>query len=48
MTSRFPREGELWSIVLNWSDRGTPGRVISSLRREGMLPDWLQELATTA
>jgi mannose-1-phosphate guanylyltransferase len=31
-----------------WSDWGTPDRVIATLRHEGILPDWLQELATTA
>lgn len=33
---------------LSWSDWGTPDRVIATLRREGILPDWLQELAPTA
>lgn len=31
-----------------WSDWGTPDRVIATLRHEGILPHWLQELATTA
>jgi mannose-1-phosphate guanylyltransferase len=33
---------------LHWSDWGTPERVISALRREGLEPRWLGELATTA
>jgi mannose-1-phosphate guanylyltransferase len=31
-----------------WSDWGTPDRVIETLRREGLQPSWLQELATSA
>ncbi len=31
-----------------WSDWGTPERVIQTLRGEGIVPDWLRELATTA
>ncbi len=31
-----------------WSDWGTPERVIASLRREGVAPNWLRELAPTA
>ncbi len=30
-----------------WSDWGTPERVIESLRREGVAPNWLRELAPT-
>lgn len=33
---------------VGWSDWGTPDRVIATLRREGILPNWLQELAPTA
>lgn len=33
---------------LHWSDWGTPERVISTLRREGLEPRWLGELAPTA
>ena len=33
---------------MTWSDWGTPDRVIDSLRREGIRPDWLRELAPTA
>ena len=33
---------------LHWSDWGTPERVISALRREGLEPGWLGELAPTA
>ena len=33
---------------VGWSDWGTPDRVIATLRREGIFPDWLQGLATTA
>ncbi len=32
---------------LHWSDWGTPERVISTLRREGLEPQWLGELAPT-
>jgi hypothetical protein len=38
--SRLPR--------MTWSDWGTPDRVIATLRREGLTPSWLQELAPTA
>jgi mannose-1-phosphate guanylyltransferase len=31
-----------------WSDWGTPDRVIATLRREGIAPLWLRELAPTA
>ncbi len=34
--------------AMGWSDWGTPERVIATLRREGIEPRWLQELATTA
>jgi mannose-1-phosphate guanylyltransferase len=34
--------------ALAWSDWGTPERVIQTLRREGLAPAWLRELATTA
>ena len=34
--------------AIGWSDWGTPERVIATLRREGIEPRWLQELATTA
>ena len=34
--------------ALHWSDWGTPERVISALRREGLEPRWLGELATSA
>jgi mannose-1-phosphate guanylyltransferase len=34
--------------ALAWSDWGTPERVIATLRREGLAPAWLRELATTA
>ena len=33
---------------MGWSDWGTPERVIATLRREGIAPRWLQELATSA
>lgn len=33
---------------MGWSDWGTPERVIATLRREGIAPRWLQDLATTA
>jgi mannose-1-phosphate guanylyltransferase len=33
---------------MTWSDWGTPDRVIATLRREGLTPSWLQELAPTA
>jgi mannose-1-phosphate guanylyltransferase len=33
---------------LHWSDWGTPERVITALRREGLAPRWLGELAPTA
>ncbi len=33
---------------LHWSDWGTPERVITTLRREGLQPRWLGELAPTA
>lgn len=33
---------------MTWSDWGTPDRVITTLRREGLLPHWLRELAPTA
>jgi mannose-1-phosphate guanylyltransferase len=33
---------------MTWSDWGTPDRVIATLRREGILPHWLRELAPTA
>ena len=31
-----------------WSDWGTPERVIATLRHEGIAPNWLRELASTA
>lgn len=34
--------------ALAWSDWGTPERVIATLRRVGLAPRWLRELATTA
>jgi mannose-1-phosphate guanylyltransferase len=34
--------------ALAWSDWGTPERVIDTLRRMGLAPPWLRELATTA
>ena len=34
--------------ALAWSDWGTPERVIATLRREGIAPAWLSELATPA
>ena len=34
--------------AMSWSDWGTPDRVIATLRREGLTPPWLQELAPTA
>ena len=34
--------------AIAWSDWGTPERVIATLRREGLAPAWLRELATTA
>ncbi|HKD18531.1 MAG TPA: sugar phosphate nucleotidyltransferase [Thermoanaerobaculia bacterium] len=34
--------------ALAWSDWGTPERVIQTLRRMGLAPQWLRELATTA
>jgi mannose-1-phosphate guanylyltransferase len=34
--------------ALAWSDWGTPERVIQTLRRVGLAPAWLRELATTA
>ncbi len=34
--------------AIGWSDWGTPDRVIATLRRRGLVPGWLQELATTA
>ena len=34
--------------ALAWSDWGTPERVIQTLRRMGLSPQWLRELATTA
>jgi hypothetical protein len=33
---------------MSWSDWGTPDRVIATLRREGLNPSWLRELAPTA
>ena len=33
---------------MTWSDWGTPDRVIATLRREGLSPSWLRELAPTA
>lgn len=33
---------------LHWSDWGTPERVITTLKREGLAPRWLGELAPTA
>lgn len=33
---------------ITWSDWGTPDRVITTLRREGIAPAWLRELAPTA
>lgn len=33
---------------MTWSDWGTPERVIATLRREGIAPDWLERLAPTA
>lgn len=33
---------------VSWSDWGTPERVIETLRREGIAPGWLRELASTA
>jgi len=33
---------------MSWSDWGTPERVITSLRREGLAPRWLAGLAPTA
>jgi len=33
---------------ITWSDWGTPDRVITTLRREGIAPPWLRELAPTA
>jgi mannose-1-phosphate guanylyltransferase len=33
---------------MSWSDWGTPERVITTLRREGIAPRWLEELAPTA
>lgn len=34
--------------ALHWSDWGTPERVIRTLKREGLQPRWLGELAPTA
>ena len=34
--------------AIGWSDWGTPDRVIATLRKEGILPHWLRELAPTA
>ena len=34
--------------AMTWSDWGTPERVIKTLRREGIAPRWLGELAPTA
>jgi mannose-1-phosphate guanylyltransferase len=31
-----------------WSDWGTPDRVIQTLKREGIAPEWMQRLAPTA
>ena len=31
-----------------WSDWGTPDRVLETLRREGIAPEWMRRLATTA
>jgi hypothetical protein len=33
---------------VSWSDWGTPERVIASLRNEGIAPNWLRQLASTA
>lgn len=33
---------------MTWSDWGTPERVLQTLRREGILPGWLEVLAPTA
>jgi mannose-1-phosphate guanylyltransferase len=33
--------------AMGWSDWGTPERVIETLRREGLAPQWLRELAST-
>lgn len=33
---------------VSWSDWGTPERVIATLRQEGIAPNWLRELASTA
>lgn len=32
---------------LTWSDWGTPERVMESLRHEGLVPNWLEQLAPT-
>jgi hypothetical protein len=32
---------------VSWSDWGTPERVIATLRREGIAPRWLRQLAPT-
>jgi mannose-1-phosphate guanylyltransferase len=34
--------------AMTWSDWGTPERVIETLRREGIAPRWLSELASSA
>ena len=34
--------------AMTWSDWGTPERVIETLRREGIAPPWLRELAPSA
>ena len=34
--------------AMAWSDWGTPERVIETLRREGIVPPWLRELASSA
>ena len=33
---------------VSWSDWGTPERVIATLRHEGIAPNWLRQLASTA
>lgn len=33
---------------VGWSDCGTPDRVLDTLRREGLRPEWMRGLATTA